>query len=122
MLLTTKTPIPANGGIEPVLTVSVDITDRKEYERRLFYQANYDDTTGLPNRLLSMDRLSQAIARAERHGRKVAALYVDLDEFKKVNDTAGHAVGDALLLRAADRIAGCIRSSDTLGRLGVTSS
>lgn len=118
VLLTTKTPIPANGGIEPVLTVSVDITDRKEYERRLFYQANYDDTTGLPNRLLSMDRLSQAIARAERHGRKVAALYVDLDEFKKVNDTAGHAVGDALLLRAADRIAGCIRSSDTLGRLG----
>lgn len=118
VLLTTKAPIPADGGTESVLTVSIDITDRKEYERRLFHQANYDIITGLPNRLLSLDRLSQALARATRNGKRVAALFIDLDEFKKVNDTAGHATGDILLGKAAERLSKCIRTSDTVGRLG----
>jgi diguanylate cyclase (GGDEF)-like protein/PAS domain S-box-containing protein len=119
VLLTTKTPLPSEDGRDnAVVTVSVDITDRKESEERLVYQANYDYVTGLPNRLLALDRLAQGIVRARRNETSLAVLYVDLDGFKKVNDTVGHAVGDRLLVDVADRLTASIRSSDTVARLG----
>lgn len=119
VFLTTKAPLASSGSeIDSVVTVSVDITERKEYERRLLHQANYDDITDMPNRVLVMDRLSHAIARANRNGMRVAVLFIDLDEFKKVNDTVGHSLGDHLLVQAAARIANSVRASDTVGRLG----
>lgn len=85
---------------------------------QLAHQAQHDALTGLPNRLLFQDRLSQALAYAERKQLQVAVLYMDLDRFKKINDTLGHFSGDALLGQAADRLKACIRNSDTLARLG----
>lgn len=119
VFLTTKAPLTSNGhGIDSVLTVSMDVSERKHYEQRLLRQANFDEVTQLPNRLLSLDRLSQTLARTRRDGHRVAVLYVDLDEFKKVNDTVGHAVGDRLLLEAAARLSANVGPSDTVGRLG----
>ena len=87
------------------------------YEQ-LSYRAQYDTLTGLPNRVLFQDRLRQAILRAERYGRKVFVLGVDLDGFKHVNDTLGHQAGDMVLKQVATRISGCLRRSDTAARMG----
>lgn len=85
---------------------------------RLSHHAQHDSLTGLPNRLLFQDRLEQALAYARRNGQQVAVLYLDLDRFKNTNDTMGHNVGDALLREVARRFKACIRSSDTLARIG----
>ncbi len=85
---------------------------------RLSHHAQHDSLTGLPNRLLFQDRLEQALAYARRNRQQVAVLYLDLDRFKNTNDTMGHTVGDALLREVARRFRGCIRSSDTLARIG----
>jgi len=85
---------------------------------QLSHQAHHDALTGLPNRLLFQDRLSQALAQAERKKQQVAVLYMDLDRFKNINDMLGHSSGDALLREAASRLQGCIRKTDTLARLG----
>ncbi|MHB1584884.1 MAG: putative bifunctional diguanylate cyclase/phosphodiesterase [Acidimicrobiales bacterium] len=82
------------------------------------HQALHDGLTGLPNRTLVLDRLSQALARASREGTPVAALFIDLDGFKEINDTLGHAAGDRLLVALADRLQVTLRHSDTIGRLG----
>lgn len=95
-----------------------EIRKREEYQRKLTYQANYDGLTGLPNRNLALDRLSQAIKRAQRDEHLVLVMYVDLDHFKHVNDSLGHAAGDAMLVQAANRLSGQIRDSDTVARLG----
>lgn len=95
-----------------------DITLRKEYEERLHRQANFDEVTGLPNRVLALDRLQSAVISAQRHGHKVGVLFIDLDHFKKINDTLGHATGDQLLKAAADRLRKCVRAEDTVARLG----
>ncbi len=100
------------------LNVVIDVTERKHYESVLLRQANYDFLTGLPNRGLAMDRLSQAFGRAHRGHKSVALLFLDLDKFKKVNDTFGHAVGDKLLCEVSERIHTCIRDCDTVARLG----
>jgi diguanylate cyclase (GGDEF)-like protein/PAS domain S-box-containing protein len=85
---------------------------------QLSHQAHHDALTGLPNRVLFLDRLGQALAQAERKQQQVAVLYMDLDRFKHINDTLGHSSGDALLRQAASRLEACIRKSDTLARLG----
>jgi diguanylate cyclase (GGDEF)-like protein len=87
-------------------------------DEQLIYQIRHDDLTGLPNRLLFKERLSQEVASARRDGRSLALLYVDLDRFKSVNDSLGHTAGDELLEQTAQRMRTCIRESDTLARLG----
>ena len=108
----------ADGSITHFLAVKEDITVRKEYEERLLRQANYDHLTGLPNRLLALDRLTQALVRGRRDGSMVALLFIDLDRFKEVNDTLGHAAGDQLLRETAERIRKCLRDEDTIARFG----
>jgi diguanylate cyclase (GGDEF)-like protein len=92
------------------------ITERTQV--RLQRLAHYDPITGLPNRLLFMDRLQQAIAQAQRNERLAAVMLLDLDRFKAVNDSFGHSMGDLLLMGVATRLVGCVRSDDTVARLG----
>lgn len=92
--------------------------EHRQLTDQLSHQAQHDALTGLPNRILFQDRLQQALAQARRHGWLVAVLFVDLDRFKQINDTLGHSVGDALLQQVARRLEGCIRSTDTLARMG----
>lgn len=95
-----------------------DITERKSYERQIEYQATHDALTRLPNRTLMADRLQQCISFADRNGSKVAVAFVDLDQFKLINDSMGHHVGDQLLVTMAERLLHCVRDSDTVVRLG----
>lgn len=95
-----------------------DITERKHYQRQLERQANYDFLTGLPNRNLLADRLEQAISRVQRSGGFLAVVMIDLDSFKFINDTLGHAVGDELLVVVAQRLRHSLRSVDTVARQG----
>jgi diguanylate cyclase (GGDEF)-like protein len=95
-----------------------DVTERRRLERELTHQAFHDSLTGLANRVLYADRLEHALHRAARDGSVVGVLFIDLDDFKIVNDTLGHAVGDQLLIGVAERISGALRSDDTAARLG----
>jgi diguanylate cyclase (GGDEF)-like protein len=90
----------------------------REQTEELRYRALHDDLTGLPNRALIMDRVEQLLGRTRRQGIASAVLFIDLDSFKDVNDTYGHAAGDALLRAVADRLSGSIRETDTAGRIG----
>ena len=94
------------------------LTRLKHTNEQVTHLAHHDGLTGLPNRILFYDRLNQAIARARRDKESVAVLFLDLDGFKKINDTLGHAIGDALLIEAAKRIQSCVRESDTVARMG----
>src|SRR5438309_1916682 len=85
---------------------------------QISYMAEHDFLTGLPNRSLLTDRLAQSIALAKRRGKRVALMYLDLDHFKHINDSLGHAVGDQLLQSAAKRLQACVRNSDTVSRQG----
>ncbi len=98
--------------------IHTDITQIKEHERQLEHIAHYDALTGLPNRLLLADRLHQAMAQAQRQGRRLAVAYLDLDGFKLINDDHGHDVGDRLLTTLAERMKHALREGDTLARLG----
>ncbi|HWA16955.1 MAG TPA: EAL domain-containing protein, partial [Gemmatimonadales bacterium] len=95
-----------------------DISERKRLESQLMHQAFHDPLTGLANRALFRDRVSHALDRARRQGASVSVLYLDLDDFKQVNDTLGHAEGDRLLVVAAERFRVCGRAGDTVARLG----
>ncbi len=100
------------------VAILADVTQRRQDEERVRYQANYDSLTGLPNRSLFMDRLTQAVNTAERSAHRVAVMFIDLDGFKLVNDTLGHEVGDELLREAARRLSANIRAGDTVARIG----
>lgn len=107
-----------HGHVEHVVGVFTDITEIREAEEKLRHSATHDALTGLPNRLLLEDRLEHALAQARRVGGKLAVLYVNLDNFKDVNDTLGHAQGDALLIEIAQRFVATLRDTDTIGRHG----
>jgi diguanylate cyclase (GGDEF)-like protein/PAS domain S-box-containing protein len=108
----------AHGERSHYVWVVSDITDRKRAEQELRYLANYDTLTGLPNRSLLSERLARAVVRARRQGTRVAVLFLDLDRFKDINDSMGHAAGDRILKSAAARLLATVRPQDTVARLG----
>ena len=105
-------------GERSVLMFARDITERKRYESTLQYQATHDSLTGLANRVLLNDRLRQAISSADRHGWKVSIAFIDVDNFKDVNDSFGHDIGDRVLKILARRLQDIVRQGDTAARLG----
>ena len=106
------------GDVIEVLGVLRDITDVVNAEQQLLHDALHDPLTGLANRALLVDRLEAAVVRSSREGRDIAVLFCDLDGFKDVNDSAGHAVGDAVLIETSQRLLRVIRDGDTVARLG----
>jgi len=116
--LTINTLRNEHGEVYRRIAMFSDITEKKRTAELVWRQANYDTLTGLPNRNLFYDRLSQDIKKTQRAGQTLALLYIDLDRFKEVNDTLGHDAGDELLREAATRIVACVRESDTVARLG----
>ncbi|MCK4420698.1 PAS domain S-box protein [candidate division WOR-3 bacterium] len=107
-----------SGEIIGICGIARDITKRKEAEKELAYMATHDALTNLPNRLLFNDRLTLALKQAQRNQQKLAVMLLDLDQFKEINDTLGHSVGDLLLQAVGDRLAGLLRKSDTITRMG----
>ncbi|WP_165855013.1 EAL domain-containing protein [Marinobacter sp. JSM 1782161] len=113
------TPIKDDdGNPSHFLILGEDISIRKRYEQQLLRQANYDILTGLPNRMLALDRLKLALAQARREETLVGVMFLDLDNFKHINDTMGHEAGDNLLIEASRRISSCLRGTSTVARLG----
>ena len=108
----------ALGQVQRFVAVASDVTLIRETQRRVEHMAYYDGLTNLPNRALFADRLTQAIAQADRHGKMLAVAYLDLDGFKPVNDAWGHAAGDQLLIEVARRLQSCVRAGDSVARLG----
>ena len=108
----------AEGRPTHYLGVFSDITDKKIAEDRLRFLAYYDFLTGIPNRTLAVNRLSQALSHARRYHKMAAVLFMDLDLFKKVNDSMGHNMGDQLLKAVAVRLKLCVREEDTVARMG----
>ena len=104
--------------VKGVVLNTRDVSERRRLEEQLTHQAFHDPLTGLANRALFRDRVSHALALAERRGTPVTVLYLDLDDFKNVNDSLGHAEGDRLLIAAAERFLACARTADTVARLG----
>jgi diguanylate cyclase (GGDEF)-like protein len=100
------------------LVAIMDVTAKRQAEARIVHMAHHDELTGLPNRVLFRDRLDEALLRTRRDRHKIAVLYLDLDQFKAVNDTMGHPAGDKLLMAAADRLRACLRESDMVARFG----
>jgi diguanylate cyclase (GGDEF)-like protein/PAS domain S-box-containing protein len=116
--LVTITAVKSNDGtVTHYVGTNIDITERKEAEARIENLAFYDPLTGLPNRRLLLDRLGQALATSDRSGRIGALMFIDLDEFKVINDTLGHDFGDQLLTKVAERLSDCVREGDTVARL-----
>jgi diguanylate cyclase (GGDEF)-like protein/PAS domain S-box-containing protein len=116
---TTKVPLlDDKGEIFGVVGISRDITERRLAEEQIHFMAHHDALTGLPNRILLMDRLTQALLQAQRNSSRVTVLFIDLDNFKLVNDSLGHSAGDMLLKTVAERMVQCVRATDTVVRLG----
>ena len=108
----------SNGNVSNFMGVFHDISDSKQQEMFIRYQAFHDALTGLPNRLLLLDRMSKTIVRASRNCSKFGILFIDLDNFKTINDTLGHDYGDLLLQHTAKRLVKLVRNTDTVSRLG----
>ena len=117
-VFSSHTQIAVPGQPPEMFCIDIDISDRKRAEEEARYLALYDALTGLPNRRLLMDRLGQVMASSSRTGLHAALLFVDLDNFKTLNDTRGHAVGDLLLKEVAQRLQHGLREHDTVARLG----
>ena len=112
----TLTAIPMSSAAARVMVTMSEITQRKAFEAELAHQASHDPLTGLPNRLLLQDRLERALSLGSRHDRVVAAIFVDIDHFKLINDSYGHEAGDAVLTAVAHRLSAAVRPSDTVTR------
>ena len=118
-LLLNARQIERKVGKERIILLAIeDITERKKYEEKIQQMAFHDSLTGLPNRKLLSDRLGIVLAQAKRNKKKVGIVMLDLDNFKDVNDTLGHDVGDILLKAVAERLSGTLRKSDTVARFG----
>jgi diguanylate cyclase (GGDEF)-like protein/PAS domain S-box-containing protein len=117
-LLTITAISDDNNRVTHYAALFTDITQDRHNEEQIRQLAYYDALTGVPNRRLLEDRLDHAIRHAHRTGLLLAVIFIDLDEFKKVNDSLGHSVGDELLLQFTNRVRGCLREDDTLARLG----
>ena len=111
-------PLIIDGEITGMHGIARDVTQARNYERRIEHLANHDVLTGLPNRLLLTDRLQQAIDQSRRNGTQTGVLFLDLNRFKQVNDSLGHDLGDLLLEKIAGRLKHLVRESDTVARLG----
>jgi diguanylate cyclase (GGDEF)-like protein/PAS domain S-box-containing protein len=118
MLYVTPVRDPHSNLVTHFVGVQNDITELKRYQDELEHQANHDALTGLANRNLLKDRLHQALALAHRYGRPFSIAFIDLDNFKLINDSLGHEVGDQVLKIAGERLAGCVREGDTVSRVG----
>ena len=116
MIAWSNTVLENEGRVEYIIATGIDITERKRAEEQIVRLGYYDSLTNLPNRYLFKDRLVQANNHAQRHGKMVGVLFLDLDRFKRVNETFGHSVGDQLLRLVAQRLRDCVRSSDTVAR------
>ena len=114
----TTTPFPSSSGLTYYIHVARDVTTQKNYEKQLEYQATHDLLTGLANRIMLKDRLDQAIQYARRSARIVALVLLDLNRFKIINDSLGHAMGDDLLCQVAERLNSSVRDTDTVARFG----
>ncbi|NRD77123.1 GGDEF domain-containing protein [Bacillus sp. BRMEA1] len=110
--------LDTKGNVQQFILTSRDITEKKNYEERLKELAFHDSLTNLPNRRLFKEKVTQSIREAERYNRKMAVMYIDIDDFKPINDQYGHDIGDELLKQFALRIKGCIRKADVVARLG----
>jgi diguanylate cyclase (GGDEF)-like protein/PAS domain S-box-containing protein len=118
-LSTSKVPLrDEQGHVIGILGISRDVTEKKHAQEQIHFMAHHDALTKLPNRSLLMDRVSQAIEEARRHSRQATVIFVDLDNFKLVNDSLGHSAGDELLKIVAERMVECVRGRDTVVRLG----
>ncbi|MFT7286310.1 MAG: diguanylate cyclase (GGDEF)-like protein/PAS domain S-box-containing protein [Halieaceae bacterium] len=117
---TYKWPVlsPDGESLVGLFGISRDVTESHDYEKQLERAANYDALTGLPNRSLFFDRLTQAMASTERRGTELALVYMDIDNFKDINDQYGHAVGDELLIKFSQLLSSELRRADTVARLG----
>jgi diguanylate cyclase (GGDEF)-like protein/PAS domain S-box-containing protein len=115
---TVRTNLMHDESVRGIVLTSRDITERKAFLNQLEYHAFYDSLTGLANRALFRDRVNHALSQARRTSNSIAALFLDVDDFKIVNDTHGHATGDALLTELAERLRACLRSGDTVSRFG----
>ena len=115
----TITPVrTGDGAITHFISTGKDISERMRTQERLHYMAHHDSLTKLPNRTLFLDRLRQAMARAQWHNRLIAIIFLDLDNFKNVNDEFGHELGDQLLVKLTQRLSNDVRSGDTIARFG----
>ncbi len=106
------------GRVQNSIAIMRNVTDKKQTEEKLNFLAHHDPLTGLPNRVLFMDRLRQRISLAKRKNEKLAVMFLDLDRFKEINDSLGHKCGDTLLQIVSDRLQECLRESDTIARMG----
>jgi diguanylate cyclase (GGDEF)-like protein/PAS domain S-box-containing protein len=110
--------LDASGNLKHFVGIQNDVTERRMLEEELSYRAFHDALTGLPNRRLFMDRLENALARAGRRSESVSVLFMDIDDFKTINDERGHRTGDEILTVVADRLKECLRPGDTICRMG----